>query len=287
MTTATKSAPKVAAASLEPKITLELVTPAQAAEWLNANESNRPLRRAKVQAFARDMIAGSWRVTTETVKFDRNGKLVDGQHRLTALVVADMPVRMHVARGVDAGIQKVIDSGTARTAGDTLKFMGVRNWTNLAALARLAIGVEQQGGYNNFGKAAVTHTEIEKWVEQNSGADDFVSMWSGLIRRIPVLVPSIGVYAAWEMHKLDAQVATNFFHALTLDAPAAYDGDPALALFRRFSQAAAMREAISRMGQLSMLYRAWNARAKGDQLIRIQLHNRHGDTIAVPKLVKP
>ena len=76
------------------------VTPALALEWLEKMGANRSVAQRYVEAFARDMRAGEWTLNGETIKFDVQGRLVDGQHRLWAVVQADVTVEMDVARDV-------------------------------------------------------------------------------------------------------------------------------------------------------------------------------------------
>lgn len=77
------------------------VTPAIAEKWLAKNhEDNRAVVWHRVEAFANDMRAGAWKLTHQGVAFDEEGRLIDGQHRLQAVVHAGVTVRMLVLRGV-------------------------------------------------------------------------------------------------------------------------------------------------------------------------------------------
>jgi hypothetical protein len=77
---------------------LEIITPAKAAEYLTHNTGNRNLRVKASQKIARDIVTGKWQLTHQAIAFDRNGRLIDGQHRLSAIIIANMPVEMYVAR---------------------------------------------------------------------------------------------------------------------------------------------------------------------------------------------
>jgi hypothetical protein len=98
-----------------------LITPATATTWLEGNTHNRPVRDATVKRYARDMKAGRWQLTHQGIAFGPEGELLDGQHRLWAIVTAETAVRMMVARGVSPGVQAVIDDNMPRSAGDGLK----------------------------------------------------------------------------------------------------------------------------------------------------------------------
>jgi hypothetical protein len=89
---------------------VQTITPAKAAEMLESNTTNRPLSRPVVRAFAEAMERGDWMVTHQGIAFDVNGVLVDGQHRLAAVIEAEIPVDMTVFTEVDEGTFDVLDT---------------------------------------------------------------------------------------------------------------------------------------------------------------------------------
>src|SRR5690606_37222008 len=106
-------------------IEIVTVTPELASEWLTANKGNRTQRPKVIAAYSRDMTAGEWLFTGEAIKFDWNDRLIDGQHRLEAVLLAGASVRMLVIRYLDPRVQYVLDTAAKRTAGDALRFAGV------------------------------------------------------------------------------------------------------------------------------------------------------------------
>ena len=100
----------------------ELITPEIAKKYLASNITNRRLRKDRVNAIARDIKNGNWKETHQGIAFDTNGDLIDGQHRLAAIVEADVGVYIDVARGLPYEIGSVIDTGSARTCRDSIVF---------------------------------------------------------------------------------------------------------------------------------------------------------------------
>jgi hypothetical protein len=98
--------------------TIETVTPAMAADWLKMNTNNRPLDQKRVQAFADDIRLGRWQTTHQGIALSKDGRLLDGQHRLSAIVVAQRSVQMMVFHGVDPRTFTVMDRGKPRTLRD-------------------------------------------------------------------------------------------------------------------------------------------------------------------------
>ena len=126
---------------------VETITPEVAAEYLQHNvQNNRNLRRNYVEMLARDIQRGAWRCTHQGIAFDDQGNLIDGQHRLSAVLLANKPVRMVVARGLVTDMVNSIDKGAQRSLHDTImithtgcdeKSIALRHRDVLGAISRL------------------------------------------------------------------------------------------------------------------------------------------------------
>ena len=112
---------------------VETVTPELAAEWLEANPRNRKINQRHVSALAVEIRAGRWLVTGEAIKLTADGQLLDGQHRLWAVLEAGMPIRTMVVRGIQSEAQLVMDTGAARKPGQGLGLLGYANANATAA----------------------------------------------------------------------------------------------------------------------------------------------------------
>jgi|SRR5882757_1029738 len=79
---------------------IRLVTPLMARQFLNGNAGNRPVRPDVVQGMAQTMGACRWRITAEAVQRSRTGLLIDGQHRMQAVIRSGTPTLMLVVDGL-------------------------------------------------------------------------------------------------------------------------------------------------------------------------------------------
>jgi len=117
------------------KITKQLITPAIAEAYLDRNEKNRNVSIISVRKYANDMAIGAWKENTyEFIKIGKSGRVLDGQHRLLAIVMANVPVVMHVAFDVDESVFDVLDTGKYRSAGDVFTIEGVKNAKTLSGI---------------------------------------------------------------------------------------------------------------------------------------------------------
>lgn len=117
---------------------VETITPKVAEEFLNHNPHNRSLRQKHIDFLSREMATGNWKVA-EPIIIDWNGNLVDGQHRLWAVINADVTVDMLVVRGVDPEVFSVIDQGLLRSIGDLHHQIGGRNSNAVTSVASAMI----------------------------------------------------------------------------------------------------------------------------------------------------
>lgn len=113
------------------------VTPQMAADWLSLNEDNRPLRRTVVDGLKAAFGRGEYLQTHQGIAFSTTGKLLDGQHRLTAISeLRDGLFPMLVTWGVAENAFQVMDIGVKRSPADALRIADRR----VVEVARL-IGV--------------------------------------------------------------------------------------------------------------------------------------------------
>ena len=99
------------------------ITPELASKWLTKNLVNRDIRRKKVEMFARDICNGKWQMNGEAIVFNENGELIDGQHRLSAVVMAKKSVDMLVVKGIENEVT-IFDRGSNRSTTDIFRLMG-------------------------------------------------------------------------------------------------------------------------------------------------------------------
>lgn len=119
------------------------VTPDVASRILEGNVNNRPLRRRTVERYMREMEAGRWELSPYPVSVGADGVLVDGQHRLTAVVKSGCTVQMMVAYDVPHSAMQYIDTGAPRSVGDVIRVTsGKRNGARMQSLAGVWLMLE-------------------------------------------------------------------------------------------------------------------------------------------------
>lgn len=151
---------------------VENITPSKAKELLETNVSNRSLRQTKVEQYAKDMKIGKWMHNGESIKISKTGKLLDGQHRLEACVLAGVAFKTDVSYGLDDGVFTTIDTGFIRQPSDALHVAGFDNSSKIAAIIRFIINFKK-GKYDQAarryskGKDAITNDTVYEFAKKH------------------------------------------------------------------------------------------------------------------------
>lgn len=110
------------------------ITPQIAQDMLKRNTKNVPVSKVLVYFYANEMKQGKWRLTGQGISIADDGTLIDGQHRLLAVIAANVTVDFLIISDLDYDeIFTVYDTGRKRTAGNVLGAKGIKNYNNIAA----------------------------------------------------------------------------------------------------------------------------------------------------------
>lgn len=110
------------------------VTPSMAKSWLEHRnlERQRNYSHHKANQWATEMRAGRWKTTHQGIAFDWDGFLLDGQHRLGAIVLVSLPVELDIRVNCDPDTFDVLDTGHKRTANQMIHHTHAKLMTSAA-----------------------------------------------------------------------------------------------------------------------------------------------------------
>ncbi|MGW8361857.1 hypothetical protein ACWGK1_14950 [Streptomyces wedmorensis] len=134
--------------SLVPQVSgVYVVTPQIAASWLQFNRpENRRISQRAVAGLAASMLAGEYLLTHQPIAFDAHGRLIDGQHRLSAVIQSDATVQMWVIVGADPDTFGVVDTGLARRPTQFLRVKHSANIHGALGMIRFAEACRSNDG---------------------------------------------------------------------------------------------------------------------------------------------
>lgn len=189
-------------------IAIEKIGPKTAKEYLKKNIDNRNLRTSHSEKLAAAIRALEWGLNGETIKFNRNGVLIDGQHRLNAVIVSGKPIVAIVVRGIDPNLFHTIDQGKPRNLRDILVVEKIKNPGHMAMAIPILIKLE--GGFLLRGSHGWTNQfESLEFLDKNKELHKAVKFCkeSGASK-----IGSIGMVAAmlYQMERIDFDLAREF-----------------------------------------------------------------------------
>ena len=120
---------------------IKLITPAEAKKLLEANTSNRPICKNTVARYARMMTNGEWQENGDVIRIGQSGRLLDGQHRLLAIIKSGKSYWYNVTSDIPDDAFTCIDTGRLRLAGDVFAIEGIPRSRTTAAVVRTCLAL--------------------------------------------------------------------------------------------------------------------------------------------------
>ena len=143
-------------------IETKIIGPEAATELLSKNTKNRSAKKSNVTFLAKQMSEGKWRNNGETLKFSKTNKLLDGQHRLLAVIECGVAQSFTIVKGLDDDVFATIDSGKRRDAADNLAIAGYSYGPALAAIIKQVIKFGNTGRIDTAGTYIIPSADIIK-----------------------------------------------------------------------------------------------------------------------------
>jgi hypothetical protein len=152
---------------------VEFITPEKAKCYLQRNQKNRIITPGVVSQYAKDMADGRWSLTHHGIAFSKEGRLLDGQHRLEAIIKSGKTIRMMVTFGMEDESQADIDAGKTRTPSDRLSILrGEKISAHVVSTVKAA--VELSNGISGVSTHRLTTKQIDEALNVFDPAIDFI-----------------------------------------------------------------------------------------------------------------
>lgn len=261
---------------------IEMIDPVKAMNWLETNKfENRRVDDRNVDKIARDIKNKKWIYDGNPIRFDTKGNVLDGQHRLWAIVKANRTVKSLVVRGLADEAVNVIDTGKTRSNADIMHFQGFVNTSTLAAVARLYFGYKEVGGDMNVwaGKPAqrrYTANELLAIVDKERKLIGAVSETASFSVTNKMLGRSTAAFCFYLFDRSDYLMAGNFYHKFEKGNDL-QEGSPILVLKNalmiretQFKDMGARGGNRAQAHKIAIIIKAWNAFKNGKTISRLR-----------------
>lgn len=283
--------------TVAPRITgvsqsIEVVTPALAETWLATMGRNRHLSTTRVEAYTKFMKDGLWIYDGDPIRFNQDGELVDGQHRLWALVEANYTTQFLVVRGVSREAFATMNTGKTRSFSDIMSVEYpeipsiVRTGTVVQVIYRWSIGRRGSTLSSSGANQAIPNAVLLAFFEANKDTIVRVVREGGrVIGHVHGMTITTAAIGLWAFEKIDSEDATDFFDKL-MTGRGLESGSPILAYrnwIARNMQGASTNARVPLDMGVALLIKAWNAYRDGTEVTNLRWRRGGANPEAFPE----
>lgn len=243
------------------------MSPKLAKELLGKNDNNRHTNERRIAQMVGLMKAGQWRLNGGTIVVGESGRLLDGQHRLSAVVLANVNVPMLLVRGAEDSVFDTIDTGRSRRASDIAGMAGVRHRFEATAAARTLYMLVSGAGFYQAVPPQYILEVLERYPSIDGWCDRYKhARGARVLIGAGTLVPAL-VYLTdiAKRPELSARMIDGIEKGVSLDA-----GDPILAVRNRLINMRGRKVTMNVPNCWSMFARAIDALESGEPLFQVQ-----------------
>jgi hypothetical protein len=237
--------------------TVVTITPDLAAYYLTKNKKNRLYNANHVAFLADEIRKGNWKLNGDTIVIN-NERLIDGQHRLMAVIMAKQAITTLLVSGVSSDVFDTIDIGKKRTSADVLFIEGEKYGTVTASALSLIeqIKTSQIDSARLFSTSASRVRDLlKKYPLVKRSANLFSGKTKYRLKR--VMSPSVVVALHYLFSEIDLKLADEFMSTV-ISGENMQKGDPEFALRSRLEFNAFSKAKLPKKHIVALVVKAWN-----------------------------
>lgn len=238
---------------------------------LERNTHNRSVNRRLVERLTLTIERDEYIFNGQPIQVAEDGTLLDGQHRLLAVVASGKPIDTLIIWNAKMETQDTMDMGKARSVSDVLRLRGYANHHTVAAVGkRIALGTMQglQAGAASLQKE-VSAGKIVSIVESLEEIDRYTVYARSVAKASGLIISQVG-FLMWWFDNID-RVDSDYFWERLRTGQSLDEGDPIYAL-RRYGQLTnhtGMGTFGRQVTMGAMIVKAWNKFRQGEPVLRL------------------
>lgn len=246
-----------------------------AAELDKLHETQRPRSSAKLEQYVTDKRNGDWVFNGDALRWDMNGKLIDGQHRLWAIVKSGIASVELCVFGLPPKTIDRIDLGLPRNFRTWLaRQIKPQNVGVVGAITNMlwnwqhgnyGFNTVMRTPYSEHLRVAATSPQLQAtFLAYRAEIENAAINAAQIKRRLPIgtVTPAVIGFVWMTLRRVDIDHAETFFHALQNEEARVGDEQRAIKLlFRMMQNASVGKKTLKRDSWVWLHYfiTAWNA----------------------------
>lgn len=246
--------------------TLTEITPAAARKMLedSASFQNRPIKKANVREYADSIRAGEWNHHVgDPIRLDTHGRVLDGQHRLLAVIESGTPQHFYVISNLPPDAVNYMDIGRPRSHSDFIGMTedGDKYPTQIAAGIRWITRYELETLSSQ--RNVIPKHKVAEYLRNNPG----IVKSAAVAERVRDVLRRCGVAtgAHYLFSRIDEEQADAFFEKLRTGLGMT-ENDPIYRLRERLIDP---WRKLNEWECSAILIKAWNYTRRGVQVQRL------------------
>lgn len=239
--------------------TVRTINPEFAHKLLKYNPKNRRLNQSHVKGLASQMEDGLFMPELGFISFDKKGHLIDGQHRLHAIIDSQSTFKIKIITGLDPQVRNIIDTGLKRSLADILRMDGIENASVVSGAIAKIIIFDKHGRFDTRMDRKFHNADYKKAIKKHPE----IIICSQKLRPSAIFRRPSQILALYVLcYKVAPRKADDFFLRL-MTGENLEKNSPLLEIRRIVLNKIGTRNNIAMVDLIFALVSVWNASRKG------------------------
>lgn len=249
------------------------VTPTLAKKLLEMNTQNRPMSGPTLKHYVTQMKDGHWKFAGGTISISKTGRILDGQHRLEAIVQANTTQKFNIQTGLDDTTFDVFDTGRNRTGSDILGILGHKNSGAMASALKIIMAYDRKHlakGKTLNKHERITNHDLATWTGDMELLKECIAFGSRCYSDSRLFAPATYAAFLYLFGRKNQEQAQFFFHSLVTGENISANKHSAIYYLRqKLINTAASRAKHPTEERYAWLIKTWNFYREDQNVKRI------------------
>ncbi len=241
------------------KTEVRTITPVLATEMLKKNLNNRKVSEKHVNFLAQEMRNGNWLFDGQPLRFDENNVLIDGQHRLNAIIKSKTSQNILIITGLKKESFKVMDTGKNRNASDALCINGELYYAQVSSCARFIIKFKGGNSMGGSRLSSTSNTSIIEWLDNNRSIIENIRTSARLKKAFSGVLSDTFIASFLFLFSEKDILAGEYFMRKLCTGLDLSENDPILALRKTLIKDKMAKASLPTKDRQALIIKGWNA----------------------------
>lgn len=252
---------------MKKEIKVVTITPEYAADLLKMNINNRTVRPKKVAQLAEQMRKGEWELSNDAITISEGNILLNGQHRLMAVVQSGVPCDFILYTGAPDQAFDVMDTPSLRRVADVISRKGGKSCMKLESSIGRYMNLhndhlnEWETMYRFANDIQATRREMVNYFEEHG---EFALKWVNRVQNVSLRgvrllseaqLAGFAMFLEQDMFHSEEKIH-EFIKELLIDGMTQHK--TILAVRKKLMRHKVKMEILTRSDVMRYLIRAWN-----------------------------